>query len=49
MAGNCKNCGTCTCTGVTLTVASNGQPCCTKCLAKIEAHLNALKANLKLT
>jgi hypothetical protein len=32
--GNCPNCGTCLCTGHTLTRSLDGTICCTNCLKK---------------
>jgi hypothetical protein len=47
MSKTCKNCGVCTCSGSQLRVASNGQECCSVCIAKIEEHLRVLRENLK--
>jgi hypothetical protein len=46
MTKTCKNCGSCTCSGSQLTVASNGQECCTKCIGKIEDNLRLLREKL---
>jgi len=39
MAQTCKNCGKCTCSGSVLTIASNGQHCCTLCVNQIELKI----------
>lgn len=47
MAISCPNCGIpCTgCAGAKITTASNGTKCCTKCLPRLEAQIQAEKQN----
>lgn len=40
MADFCKNCGTCTCTGVTLMKARDGRECCSLCLSSVNNEIN---------
>ena len=45
MADFCKNCGTCTCTGVTLLKARNGKECCSACIQFVNQEINYVLAS----
>lgn len=37
---NCKNCGTCTCTGIQLTRAKDGRECCSLCVKRLNQEID---------